>query len=362
MGTINSSKLAIVYHPGITLKEKLEEMGMSIKEFALRTNKPEKTIIAVIKGESAITPEMAVSFENVTKIPAHFWTNKQMLYDEYQIRLKREEDARNSSEWASHFPINEMVKRHWIPTTDSIEAKVNALYAFFGISSKKSWEDYYINKELKLSFRISLAHTRDPYAISAWLRAGEINASETSTTNSYSAKALTNALPEMKQTMANGENDFFEILQNQCSEVGIKLINIQCLPKAPINGATRWINDTPIIQLTNRYKRYDILWFTFFHEIGHILKHGKKAIFLEESAIAKLDKAKEDEADEFAAEILLSKKEEEEIIDNGDFSCKAIKSAAKRYSTHPSVIIGRLQHLGLIKYWQDQSLMKNVEI
>ena len=66
-----------VSHPGTTLEEKMKEMGMSVKEFAVRTSKPEKTVIAIIKGDSSITPEMAVAFENVTKIPANFWMNRQ---------------------------------------------------------------------------------------------------------------------------------------------------------------------------------------------------------------------------------------------------------------------------------------------
>jgi HTH-type transcriptional regulator/antitoxin HigA len=76
-------------HPGETLAEKLEEMKMSPKEFALRTGKPEKTIIAVMKGESAITADMAVQFEQVTRIPANFWMNHQKAYDEYIAREKR---------------------------------------------------------------------------------------------------------------------------------------------------------------------------------------------------------------------------------------------------------------------------------
>ena len=71
-----------VPHPGETLVEKLEEMGMGPKEFALRTGKPEKTITAILNGGSSITPDMAVQFENVTKIPAHFWMNHQRGYDE----------------------------------------------------------------------------------------------------------------------------------------------------------------------------------------------------------------------------------------------------------------------------------------
>ncbi|MEZ5072383.1 MAG: hypothetical protein R2751_15825 [Bacteroidales bacterium] len=43
----------VVFHPASTLNEKLVEMGMSRKEFAVRTGKPEKTIIAVLKEEDS---------------------------------------------------------------------------------------------------------------------------------------------------------------------------------------------------------------------------------------------------------------------------------------------------------------------
>lgn len=356
------TQLAVVYHPGETLGEKLKEMGMSIKEFAVRTTKPEKTIIAVIKGTSSITSEMAVSFENVTKIPARIWLNMQRMYDEYLVRIKREKDAALSVEWMRKFPISEMVNRGWIMQCSTIDQKVNALYNYFGVSSEKAWNDYYINQELKVAFRISLAHTKDPYAVSAWLRQGELQAMSLTLDCVFSEKKLRNALQDMKQIMIEAADDFYNKLQSLCASIGIKLLNIQCLPKAPINGATRWINDTPVIQLSNRYKRYDIFWFTFFHEIGHILLHGKKAIFLEESISTELEKDKEAEADAFAANILLSKNEEQEIIATKDYTPKAIVAAACKYSTHPSVIAGRLQYLKLVKYWQDQSLMRKVEL
>lgn len=70
-------------HPGETLKEKLDEMRMGPKEFAHLTGTPENIIIAIIKEKSPITPDMAVQFENVTKIQATFWMNHQKGYDEY---------------------------------------------------------------------------------------------------------------------------------------------------------------------------------------------------------------------------------------------------------------------------------------
>ena len=77
-------------HPGETLEEKLEEMGIDAKEFAVKTGKSEKTISSVLKGKSCITTNMAVQFENVTKIPAQFWMNAQKNYDEYIAREKRQ--------------------------------------------------------------------------------------------------------------------------------------------------------------------------------------------------------------------------------------------------------------------------------
>ena len=62
---------------------------MNPKEFAIRTGKPEKIITAILNGESTITPDIAVLFESVLKIPALFWLNSQQKYDEYIAREKR---------------------------------------------------------------------------------------------------------------------------------------------------------------------------------------------------------------------------------------------------------------------------------
>ena len=94
----------IAFHPGETLTEKFVELEMGPKEFAVRTGKPEKTIIAIMKGKSSITPEMAVQFEHVLKIPAHFWLNIQRNYDEYLAREERKELLSLSISWAKNFP------------------------------------------------------------------------------------------------------------------------------------------------------------------------------------------------------------------------------------------------------------------
>jgi Zn-dependent peptidase ImmA (M78 family) len=145
-------------------------------------------------------------------------------------------------------------------------------------------------------------------------------------------------------------NDFFEQLQKKCLDCGVKLVYTPCIKQAPISGATRWIDENPIIQLTGRYQQNDRFWFTFFHEAGHILLHGKKDIFLEDIEFSDLDRQKEQEADAFAIEWTLSIKQEQEVLAINPLTLESIKAIAIKFNTHPAMIIGRLQRKKLLPY------------
>ncbi len=361
MTTLKKFVPPMAFHPGVTLSEKLKEMGMSVKEFAVRTSKPEKTIFAVISGKSSVTSDMAVAFESVTKIPAHFWLDIQRRYDEHVARQKREEQLSSAYEWARSFPLTNMMKLGWIPMVKTAEEKVKALFSFFQISTEKAWEDYYLNQQLKVSFRISLNNTKEPHAVSAFLRQGEIQAAKKEASE-FSEKALRGAIPAMKKLCAEQPRDFAIDLQKLCALAGVKLVFTPCLPKAPINGSTRWINDVPCIQMTGRYKRNDIFWFTFFHELGHILLHGKKDIFLEDIEYADKQVQKEKEADDFSSRTLLPQPEESLIIKQGDFSADKIRYYAKEFNVHPGIIVGRLQHKGVIPFTAHSDMKVKIEL
>lgn len=357
---LNQYHPQIAFHPGETLGEKLEELGMGPKEFALRSGKPEKTIIAVIKGKSSITPEMAVLFENILKIPAHFWLNMQRNYDEFLAREERQKILLESIEWAKLFPIAEMVKKGWLKGKLTMEERTLELLSFFSISHHNAWENYYFKQQLKVAFRISLAHTKAPYAISAWLRQGELQAAEL-VAKPYNEKRFKEIMPAIKNVMVNHPDDFFQQLQLLCLEAGVKVVHTPCVNKAPINGSTRWINDSPLIQLTGRYKRNDSFWFTFFHEAGHIVLHGKKDIFLENIDYSDKDKQKEKEADDFAIKWTLAEEEYNELLQYPVISEEVIIAIAKKFNTHPAIIIGRLQHEKLIHYAVGRHFIKPVE-
>ncbi len=359
--TTNEYNPETVSHPGVTLVEILQELDMGNKEFAIRVGKPEKTITAITKCKSSITPEMAVKFEDVLKVKANFWLKRQMAYDEYKARVNRKVEIDNAKPWATSFPYAAMASLGWVEKTRKLENKVLQLLKFFGFSNHDAWEEYYCKQALKINFRISLAYINQSYAISAWLRQGEIQANEIDAC-SFDPKQVRNSIGLMKDIMSSYPIDFFMQLQKICSDCGIKLVYTPCLPKAPIHGSTRWLGNNPIMQLSARYKTNDIFWFTFFHELGHILMHGKKYISIENLEYDDLDKVKEDEADQFAIEHTFSKKDEERFLKLTPITTNGIMAFAKEINTHPALIIGRMHKMKRLHYSKGRQFIETIDL
>lgn len=348
MTTINQYYPESVTHPSAILQEVLEEKQMGAKEFAIKTGKPEKTISMVLNGKSAITPDMAIRFEQVLRIPSHFWNEAQKNYDEYKARVKYQSSIDEAVSWAKEFPYAKMASLGWVLPTRNAKEKVIQLFNFFGIATRKGFEDYYYHQRTQVAFRVSLLNQEYAPAIAAWLRRGELQA-EHLRVSSYTESALKNTIPELKEIMAAQPNGFFDKIQKICAGAGVKVVYTPCLPNAPIHGSTRWVNDIPLIQLSGRYKRNDIFWFTFFHELGHILLHGKKYISIENLEVEGENEAYEKEANEFAAEIILSQKEQDILLSQPSFPDEDILAFARKFGTHPACIVGRLQHLGILR-------------
>jgi HTH-type transcriptional regulator / antitoxin HigA len=138
---------------------------------------------------------------------------------------------------------------------------------------------------------------------------------------------------------------FVPRLTDLCAAAGVAIVFVPELPKTGVSGATRWIGDRAVIQLSLRYKSNDQLWFTFFHEAGHILKHGRKEIFIESNG---LDGEKEEEANAFARDKLIPPEELRRFLQHWNQSNEGIIAFADRIGIAPGIVAGRLQHDGLL--------------
>ncbi len=343
-------QIAEAFHPGDMLQEKLEELGMPIKEFALRCGKPEPTIHAVLQGKSSVTPDMAILFEKVLGIPAHLWLSLQCQFDEFKARQQLDEELQREIQWARKFPFRDMVEKGYLdaPSQCSLLEKIKVLLSFFGFAKTSVWEKYYLCQILKAEFRLSLSGLPEAPSLSAWLRYGENKAMEQFDIPTFRHENLKAQLPQMKALANAGKSDFLPELRQLCKEVGIILVFTPHLRNSRVRGATRWLKETPLVQVSDSYKRYDIFWFSFFHEIGHILLHGRREVFLEGLEYEQKNQQKEQEADDFASNCLIPRTVVSKL-NSFVYSEKALHEFCQQKQLHKAFVVGHLHHLGVLK-------------
>lgn len=56
-------------------------------------------------------------------------------------------------------------------------------------------------------------------------------------------------------------------------------------PNSRVSGVIRWLTPEKAgFALSGRFKKGDHFWFTVFHELGHVLLHGKRLTFIDNTS------------------------------------------------------------------------------
>jgi len=326
--------------PGETILEMMEEYGMTQKELSNRLGYSTKHVNRVIKGKSEITVEFAMRLELVFSLESSFWLN---LESNYRIQLARKEELKElekEKSIAKDIPYAEMVKLGWVDKTRKIEEKVKNLRSFFRVSNLTLIDDVY-----SYAFREKGGEKSSDLAQAAWIAQGEIMASKLEVAE-FDEDKLKSVVERIRELTLNKDPKFIEELTEICALCGIKFVLVPRLPKTYVHGVTKWIDkDTVLIMLSLRYKYGDILWFSFFHEIAHLLIHGKRIVNKPIN-----DTKIESEADDFASKLLIPENEYKEFIKDNNFTTNAIEMFSGKINIHPGIIVGRLMHDKYIAY------------
>ncbi len=333
--------------PGDTILETLEYIKMSQAELAERMGKTASKINDIISGKEPITVTTAFQLEKVLNIDAQFWLNREMLYREKLSRIEQDEALEECIDWLKAQPVKELKKCGYLKAEKIGTAMAGECLKFYGIATPVQWESLYVSQYISTDFRKSAVDQTELGAMAAWLRIGEIEMRRLQL-KTFDKELFKQNLGKVRSLVKEQPEDFADQLQELCLEAGVAVIYTMCIPKAPISGAARWLGGNPLIQLTDRYKSNDRFWFTFYHEAGHIMLHGKKDLFMEDFDGFTMDPKKETEADAFANKWLLP----QDIIVElpNEITEKSIRSLARKYGTHAAIVLGRLQHLKMVPY------------
>ncbi len=338
--------------PGATLRDLMEERDWKQRELAHRLGRPVQAVSEILAGKKEITEDTALELERVLQVPAQFWLAREAQFREY---LARQRSAQASSEhvpWLEQFPLKALQEAGVLPagrlTAAFKQELVEPLLRFFGVASPAGWEDHY--SQMQPQFRRARPKQQtDVPAITAWLRMGELQATRLQL-KAFDANRLQDALPAMRALSTQPAHLIGPALVRLCADAGVALVFVPALPGTHVSGVARWLNGKPLIQLSLLGKSNDSFWFSFFHEVAHVLKHPMRAIFLDDAAAADtVDSPEEQEANRFATDTLLPRAQQAQLATLA-LDAASITAFAAQAGVHPGIVVGQLQHRGRVPF------------
>lgn len=343
--------------PGETIADILEEKGWTQTELCTRLGYTTKHVSQLINGKASITEDTALRLERVVGGDMAFWLNREALYRESVARADEAPGLDKHKDWLKELPIKDMIRFGWIARAANPGQQVAECLRYFGVASVEAWRARYTDLDsMGLAYRASEKFAKVAGHVAAWLRQGEIEASAIQC-KAYDEAAFRNLLLDLRALTREGNPDkFLPALVTKCASVGVAVVFVRAPAGCPASGVTRWLTpDKALVMLSLRYRKNDHLWFTFFHEAGHILLHSKKLMFME---VAKngLDNKEEREADKFSADLLI-KPDDLAAFCRSVPSAETVQQFATRIGIAPGIVVGRLQKERVID-WADLNYLK----
>ena len=339
--------------PGDTILDLIEERGWTQAQLAERLGYSAKHVSQLVNGKASLTEDTAVRLERVLGSSIDFWLAREARYRARCARMKAEGSYPDWVSWLDKLPVKDLMKAGAIEKR-RIDARskpglVGDFLRFFGVASPEEWETRYLRMEA--AFRKSRIQQCDSAAISAWLRLGEQTA-ERLRLKAYDSSFFEEALHQIRGLTTKPAEEFQPCMQRLLNNAGVGFVLVPAIPGARVSGAARWLGPgRPLIQLSLYGKVNDRFWFTFFHEAAHILLHGddRNLVWLDDSGSEQSDKA-EAEADAWAGDMLIPPSYRIEL--SGLRTKASIEAFAKQVGIHPGIVVGRLQHDGVLSFRQ----------
>ncbi|HPQ94625.1 MAG: ImmA/IrrE family metallo-endopeptidase [Thiothrix sp.] len=337
--------------PGDTILDLMNGREWTQAELAERLGFSLKHVNQLIKGKVALTEDAAIRLQSVLGSSVEFWLKREAQYRERAAMLEAQQRHAGMIGWLDQLPVKDLMKLGVIENrridANSKPRLVTEMLAFFGVATPEQWQSHYGSMEV--CFRRSRAEQSDIGAISAWLRMGEQTAEKLDGPY-YDESRFKAALQEIRALTILSPQEFQPRLMQSLHQAGVALVLVPALPGAGVSGVARWLNaHRPLIQLSLYGKSNDRFWFTLFHEVAHILLHGKekKAVFLDDPGNGESDSPQEKEANAWARDFLIPR-DRASMLEEMPKTKVMVKALAAELGIHSGIVVGRLQYEGLI--------------
>lgn len=341
------SRNYIATPPGATIKEQLDDRGMSQKEFASRMGMSEKHISHLINGDVQLTSDVAYRLEMVLGLPASFWSNLEAIYREKLTKVEAENALDADMVFAKKFPYKEMANNGWLPETSNPKERVINLRKFFEVAQLGKLENSNLIPSIACR-RLSITEKSD-FALIAWAQKAKLIA-RTIQTAPINLSELSAQLNVIRAMTLKDPADFCDELCSLLANCGIALVFLPHIGGSFLHGATFYDKDKIVIGLTLRGRDADKFWFSLFHEIGHILLGHLN------SDVNEMD------ADQFAKDTLIPQCSYDSFVRKRTFTKESMILFSEEIGIDPGIVVGRLQKDGYIEFRWHNDLKTKYEL
>lgn len=332
--------------PGTTVRALMARRALSTEALAARLACGPEAVRGLLTGVRAIDRDLAGRLAEAVGGTESFWLRRQSQYESMLDRAAGAVPGDAAARWLGQLPLAAMRASGWLDRGTSRPEALRACMAYFGVTGPGEWRTRYAGVAADSAFRTSPSFESGLGPLSAWLRQAEIEAS-LAPCASWDPRELKRRLPEFRKlTLLRRPSAFLPRLRAGCAAAGVALVVLKAPPGCRASGAARFVAaDRAVIVLSFRHLAEDHLWFTFFHEVGHLLLHSKAATFVDSGL--KATDAQEREANDFAATLLVPTERQDELL-----RLAARREAVLRFATSvgisPGIVVGQMQHQGVI--------------
>ena len=323
--------------PGDFIQEWLEENDVNAAELARRLDVTPKHVSELLSGKAPLSAALSIALERVTGTPAKLWNRTEAIYREDLARLAECENLEAQYDEAKLFPLSYLRKFGFLTATAKDKVgTVRELLQLLRIGDLGAVEATWLNP--KVAYRKTKLNTDKSYEQAMWLALGEY-AARSEELPDFDREGLERLLPKLRSLTAEPNPvESLDKVKELLNEVGVAFALIPPIPGFGVYGATRWIAEHPLVQLSVRGKSDDQLWFTLFHELGHVLLHGHKTVFVQGT-----EGKEEDEADNFASRTLIPQEFVHRIPTSRNLA--AVQELADELGIAPSIVLGQAQRI-----------------
>lgn len=330
--------------PGDTIKAIVRAKGIPETELPSILGLSSDATVAVLDGSAEMSLKLARRIAENLGSSAEFWMTRDGQYRDDLTRL-------DGLAWLESLPVTEMQSLDWLHLSGGQHEKLLTCYAYFDVQDVAEWTRTYGTLLNDARFRAPESVSLSLPSVAAWVRQGEIEAAQLNC-EPWNADRFRAALLQCKSlTRERDPREFLQALQAICAKAGVAVVAVRPPKGARVSGAARWLDNHGLIVLTGRHLSDDHLWFTFFHEAGHLLLHDQESTFLDDfdRTVQRGTFDEETEADSFAQGTLIPNGFPDELA-HGRPTPKTIARVARSNGISAGLMVGQLQHAGLIGY------------